>query len=56
MACREIEVMLTGCIGVFKGITTSQTLTAITTQSNTLKGGSRNVGTSAHQSEHARVP
>ena len=35
---RVIEVMLTGCISVFKGVITSQTLTAITTQSSTLKG------------------
>ena len=37
-AHRVIEIMLTGCIGVFKGIIVSQTLTAVTTQSNTLKG------------------
>ena len=38
MVRRVIEVLLMGCIGVFKGIITSQMLTAITTQSNTLKG------------------
>ena len=36
MACRVIEVMLTGCIGVSKGIIMPWTLTATTTQSNTL--------------------
>ena len=34
----EIKVMLMGCIEVFKGVITSRTLTAITTQSNTLEG------------------
>ena len=38
MAHRVIKIMLTGCIGVFKGVIASQMLTAITTQSNTLKG------------------
>ena len=38
MACRVIEVMLTGCNGVFKGVIMSWTLTAITTQLNTLEG------------------
>ena len=37
-AHRVIEVMLTGCNGVSKGIVASQTLTATTTQSNTLEG------------------
>ena len=37
-ACRVIEVMLTGCNGVFRGVNTLQTLTIITTQSNTLEG------------------
>ena len=38
MAHRVVKITLTGCISVFKGVITSQTLTAITTQSNTLKG------------------
>ena len=33
-----VEVMLMGCIGVFKGVVMSYMLAAITTQSNTLKG------------------
>ena len=37
-AHRVIEVMLTGCVGVFKGIDALRTLTIITTQTNTLEG------------------
>ena len=37
MAHRVIEVMLTGCVSVFKGIDASQTLTIITTPTNTLE-------------------
>ena len=37
MAHGVVEVTLTGCNGVFKGVNASQTLTAITTQSNTLE-------------------
>ena len=38
MVCRVIEVTLMGLNGVFKGVITSWTLTAIITQSNTLEG------------------
>ena len=37
-AHRVIKVMLMGCNGVSKGIIALQTLTATTTQSNTLEG------------------
>ena len=36
---RVIEVMLTGCVGVFTGIDTLWMLRIITTQTNTLEGG-----------------
>ena len=35
---RVIEVMLMGCVGVFKGVDALQTLTIITIQTNTLEG------------------
>ena len=38
MVRRVVKMMLTGCIGVFKGITASKMLTAAITQSNTLEG------------------
>ena len=38
MPYRVIEVMLTGCNSVSKGIVASRMLTATTTQSNTLEG------------------
>ena len=37
-AHRVIEVMLTGCNGVFRGVDASQMLAIIKTQSNTLAG------------------
>ena len=37
-AHRVIEVTLTGCNGMFRGVDASQTLTTIRTQSNTLEG------------------
>ena len=37
-ACRVIEVTLTGCNGVFRGVDASWMLTIMTTQSNTLEG------------------
>ena len=38
MAHRVVEVMLTGCNGVSRGVDVWRTLTIITTQLNTLKG------------------